>query len=619
MSLAKSFADWELCENQRERVLLYALSIGLEESTRFNPRRLEAPSHGIWTLILKDLTSKLRGKTSRTLCVPQLPITNTPLLDNADPNASLDSNPFRKQPVRTCIPDFTVIHITARPQKDLPPLIAPMPLDQFLALIQEDSDPMTARPDPSTIDFRIPYGFQKVTKPTQAPTGFFDCSVLNWSSMKICGYSTLINVELKRPPSRRHNDARRFYADLLALLGKGQKSAVIQAQFIFKAEKHTNFIISIVSSGEWWQFGIMRRQGCEGKYADPASDPRYGFLDLEPPKAPPKAKELKLPKILEKVSERWKGSQRLMRSKESDAPSSLHFIEGEDEDWELGGAEDEREEWVATVSLGEVQDPGPHEFAFYEEEDDPWSKSADDPILSELWIKKTLQKLQKQEDEEHTDVEEASDGEEGDGNLSLVQVPDADNDRNSFVSTGASDGHGTSNSNPFSASQGRATGYEHRTEEPEDGGNSGDSNASNIPANDGHGISNSNPFSESHGRATSHEHRTEEPGDGGNSGDPNAGSSAVKRPIYRWLRLTRTGNPLKDGQREEYPVTCLRAALPAINEFSLPILLGSPASNQRFYIIHTLLEIEEDRLEKKYTDTNEYIFNHKSKVPHWNP
>ncbi|KAF6745703.1 hypothetical protein DFP72DRAFT_924666 [Ephemerocybe angulata] len=547
MSAKAAFTDFSLSAQATYLLFQIVQNLAYSHSTRFNPRRLEAALHAVWALILESLLPRSIDGTSRTTCVAQLPITTAPTLDMVDPNDSLASEFLRNKSYRTCIPDFTGMHITSRLRPPpFPSLLAPLTLKDFRAKITEDVQRDYVMPPGKAVDFKVPYGFQAVdlNDPEQSPL-LVDHSIVNWGALKICAYSTLFHAELKRPPSRRIDSSQQFYHELTTLLIKASVSAKIQASFIFKAEKHTNFIISILSAGEWWQFGIMKREGYNGTFAPKEKENKddFKFLDEVDPELIPLGGPGRLyaqnmvfqpPEVQDKAMKKKKPRQPGPVITSSDPPIS------------------NEEELLSETSRAQ----------YGAQEQEPVARNPGDSRDEEI-VMAYLTGANDDTDDDCSDFDDASGGEAEDGTLTM---PDAgpDSSRTAFFDVD-DDNQGGSSSRKDSSTP-----------------KSGKKKSKFVQALRGL------------------------KGKGG-SGDPGGSSSRKpvkdKKTVHRWLRLTRTGDSRRPGPPvESLPVVKLRDALPELDTFSPPILLGSLASNQRFYLIQKLLEIEHIRLSKEYSN-----------------
>ncbi|EAU91956.2 hypothetical protein CC1G_11142 [Coprinopsis cinerea okayama7 len=270
MSSKEAFSNYSLAGSISRRYQ-YQLALALLYSRRFNFRLLESHGHGLWGMVGEDL---LKGLSDRTLVVPQLNYTSSIQTNALSPETSIDTvvPPSYKE----LIPDFTGLLICARDRDNLEHAFFrdnlsahSMPIPQF----------------DEGIDFStVPRGYTVIHKGSR-PNAW---ETLNWHLFKLGAVITLILFELKRPPSRRMPYASLFFESLNSQMSEAQTAAVKQALLVFRIERHREWIVSFAVVGEWWTFRISTSPKHRAK-APTFKGRGYEFLDEDnSPRAAPK-------------------------------------------------------------------------------------------------------------------------------------------------------------------------------------------------------------------------------------------------------------------------------------------------------------------------------------------
>ena len=174
-------------------------------SSRWNNRRLENHFHGIWNIVLHDLTDDL---APYVFVVPQYQIDSVGKA-KAAPNTSTDT--AAKQDATELTPDFSVVMTLVAPRN----------------ITQESLS-------------RHPFA--------------------NWNEFKIDSFIAPLFAELKRSPSRRCATIEVFREGLGGLFDEAMHSLEKQAENGFAMQaKEVNQIILLACVGEWWSWKIAER------------------------------------------------------------------------------------------------------------------------------------------------------------------------------------------------------------------------------------------------------------------------------------------------------------------------------------------------------------------------
>ncbi|KAF8066617.1 hypothetical protein FPV67DRAFT_1670111 [Lyophyllum atratum] len=193
-------------------------------SRRGNRRRLEDHFHGFWNQVLTHLVFA----EQYLFLAPQMSVyfEETP---PSNPNLSIETQPGRAEELR---PDFTIMGTRLRN-----------------ATKQDSTSYRPEFPD----DFRL------------------------WNNMVFESGTPRAFVELKRPPSRKINDAAAFAKALGDTLEFARVNAYDQAGIAFQRKDFAaaDSIILIVAAGEWWQFRIITREEWEAAEAFNLENDRF--------------------------------------------------------------------------------------------------------------------------------------------------------------------------------------------------------------------------------------------------------------------------------------------------------------------------------------------------------
>lgn len=174
-------------------------------SSRWNNRRLENHFHGIWDIVLHDLTDDL---APHVFVVPQYQIDSVGKA-RAAPNTSTDT--AAKQDATELTPDFSVVMT----------LVAPRDITQ---------ESLSRHP------------------------------FANWNEFKIDYFIVPLFAELKRSPSRRCATIEIFCEELHGLLDDAMRGLEKQAENGFLMQpKEVNQIILLACVGEWWSWKVAER------------------------------------------------------------------------------------------------------------------------------------------------------------------------------------------------------------------------------------------------------------------------------------------------------------------------------------------------------------------------
>ncbi|OBZ74490.1 hypothetical protein A0H81_05333 [Grifola frondosa] len=190
------------------------LSAAVLYSRRFNRRRVEYLSYGLWNMVARSWTDD----DPSLLVIPQYLLYAADDSDD-DPETSFDTVPGRPAGGE-CIPDFAIIRIMHH---------------------WRDPNPIATRSDPE-------------------PSYISAANLLNWTSIQIDKVRIPVLCEVKRPPCR-HATGELFRDSLSKslLLAMSQLSRRVKLIFTDANRMEQDSAILVASTGEWWSWRLQTR------------------------------------------------------------------------------------------------------------------------------------------------------------------------------------------------------------------------------------------------------------------------------------------------------------------------------------------------------------------------
>ncbi|KAH6901108.1 hypothetical protein BKA70DRAFT_1197984 [Coprinopsis sp. MPI-PUGE-AT-0042] len=259
MSAQVVYGDFNVASDIKAHFVFF-LGLCFAYSTRFNFRRLEAFLHGFWMAVLQELVKDI---TPNILVIPQLTITSSD--ETNDLSADVSNATIRPTDKVSTIPDFSGVLIVVGPRFKIFKSSMLFQYKNLHRILRARVNEEKAKTTDFKFDPTLPQDCLRVPDSVaDVGVGLFT-HVFNWHLLRVVQRFTLFHTELKRMPSRRHQEHPLFVKEFDNRFFEALDSAHVQAQMILDTEEQIRMVLSMVAVGELWAFRVTVREGYEGR------------------------------------------------------------------------------------------------------------------------------------------------------------------------------------------------------------------------------------------------------------------------------------------------------------------------------------------------------------------